>query len=126
MSNSPFNLVVIAMSLTSGLVDLAYDLVKVDKGKVSVVSVGKLTMTDSEGKNEHSYVVPAESKVTLNDKEAKLTDLKAGDAVSVTTGMEGEVTLVAAVRTKSPNDKSLDSHTLPPTAAIRIHSTTHR
>jgi hypothetical protein len=78
------------------------DTEKIDRGKVASVAVGKLVMTDSEGKNEHAYVVPAEAKVMLNDQEAKLTDLKAGDAVTVTIGMEGEVITVAAKRTKSP------------------------
>lgn len=73
---------------------------KTDKGIVSVVTVGKLTMTDSEGKNEHAYVIPIEAKVTLNDREAKITDLQKGDAVTVTMGMEGEVVNVAAKRTK--------------------------
>jgi formylmethanofuran dehydrogenase subunit D len=78
------------------------DLEKTDRGKVKSVSVGKLVMTDSEGKNEHAYVVPAGAKVTLNEQETKLTDLTAGDAVVVTIGMEGEVISIAAKRTKSP------------------------
>lgn len=75
---------------------------KTDKGIVVSVSVGKLVMTDSEGKNEHAYVIPMEAKVMLNDREAKITDLEKGDAVTVTMGREGEVMTVAAKRTKKP------------------------
>lgn len=78
---------------------------KTDRGIVSSVSVGKLVMTDSEGKNEHAYVIPMEAKVTLNTKEAKLTDLQKGDAVTVSIGTEGEVISVAATRTKTPASK---------------------
>ncbi len=73
---------------------------KTDRGIISAVTVAKLTMTDSEGKNEHAYVIPMEAKVMLNDKEAKITDLQKGDAVTVTMGLEGEVVSVSAKRTK--------------------------
>lgn len=78
---------------------------KTDKGIVASVSVGKLVMTDSEGKNEHAYVIPMEAKVMLNDREAKITDLEKGDAVTVTMGREGEVMTVSAKRTKKPPTK---------------------
>lgn len=78
---------------------------KTDKGIISSVSVGKLVMTDSEGKNEHAYVIPMEAKVMLNDREAKITDLQKGDAVTVSLGMEGEVLTVSAKRTTKPPAK---------------------
>jgi phosphohistidine swiveling domain-containing protein len=78
---------------------------KTDKGIITSVSVGKLMMTDSEGKNEHAYVIPMEAKVMLNDREAKITDLEKGDAVTVTMGREGEVMTVSAKRTKKPPTK---------------------
>jgi phosphohistidine swiveling domain-containing protein len=82
---------------------------KTDKGIVASVSVGKLVMTDSEGKNEHAYVIPMEAKVTLNTAEAKLTDLQKGDAVTVSMGAEGEVLTVAATRTKKPAHPGIGS-----------------
>jgi hypothetical protein len=88
------------ISCVALLIDGVFVLEKTDRGIVSAVTVAKLTMTDREGKNEHSYVIPIEAKVTLNDKEAKITDLQKGDAVTVTIGMEGEVVTVAAKRTK--------------------------
>ena len=44
-------------------------------------------MTDTAGK-EHSHTVPTGTKITIDGKEGKLTDLKKGDEVSVT--MEGD------------------------------------
>jgi formylmethanofuran dehydrogenase subunit D len=58
---------------------------------------GKLVMSDKDNK-EHSHAVPATAKITLNNKSAKLGDLKKGDAVKVTTGDNGEVTAIAATR----------------------------
>ena len=54
----------------------------------TVVSVGdhKLTMTDSKDKKEHSHEIGANTKITLNGKEAKLSDLRKGDKIKVTTG----------------------------------------
>lgn len=83
---------------------------KTDKGIISSVSVGKIMMTDSEGKNERGYIVPMEAKVVLNNREAKLTDFEKGDAVVVTVGMEGEVIKVAATRTKKPSTNLSSSH----------------
>ena len=60
------------------------------EGKVVKVEVGKLTMTDKEGKNQHTHAVPATAKITLDGKEAKLEDLKAGAKVKVTTEKVGD------------------------------------
>src|SRR4051812_35151847 len=69
-------------------------------GKVVSVSEGKLTMTDSSGKNEHSHMIGATAKITLDGKDAKLADLKAGDQIKVTQDEAGKVTAVAAKREK--------------------------
>ena len=54
------------------------------EGKIVKVEAGKLTMSDKDGKNEHTHAIPADAKITLDGKEAKLTDLKAGTKVKVT------------------------------------------
>ena len=56
------------------------------EGKVVKAEAGKLTMTDKDGKNEHTHAVPAGAKVTCDGKACKLEDLKAGCSVKV--GME--------------------------------------
>lgn len=73
---------------------------KTHEGSVVSVAAGKLVMVDKEGKNEHSHVVPATAKVTLDGKSAKLTDLQKGDAIKVTTEDEGNVVAIAATRSK--------------------------
>ena len=55
------------------------------EGKVVKVDGTKLTMTDKEGKNQHTHTIPADAKITLDGKEAKLEDLKVGAKVKVTT-----------------------------------------
>lgn len=71
---------------------------KTHEGKVVSVSEGKLTMSDNDGKNEHSHVIAATTKITLDGRAAKLADLTKGDSVKVTTGADGKVTMVDAKR----------------------------
>ena len=55
------------------------------QGKVVETSAGKLVMTDMEGKKPHPMEVPSSATITRDGKESKLTDLKAGDTITVTT-----------------------------------------
>src|SRR5262245_60015216 len=71
---------------------------KTHEGKVVSVAEGKLVMSDKAGQNEHTHMVPATAKVTIDGKAAKLADLKKGDAVAVTTDAGGKVLSVAANR----------------------------
>ena len=66
----------------------------------TVVSVGahKLTMTGTDSKAEHSHDVAADATVTLNGKDAKLSDLKKGDHVKVTLGADKKATKIEAKR----------------------------
>ena len=54
-------------------------------GVVVSAADGKLTMTDKDGKNEHSHDVAADAKISCDGKECKLEDLKKGTSVKVTT-----------------------------------------
>jgi hypothetical protein len=54
-------------------------------GVVVSAADGKLTMTDKDGKNEHSHDVAADAKISCDGKECKLEDLKKGCTVKVTT-----------------------------------------
>ncbi len=73
---------------------------KTHEGLVVSAATGKLIMVDKDGKNEHTHMVGATAKVTLDGKEAKLADLKKGDAVKVTTDDAGKVLAIAATRAK--------------------------
>jgi len=54
------------------------------KGKVVEAGGGKLTMTDMEGKNQHSHEVPSDATILCDGKKCGLEDLKAGSTVKVT------------------------------------------
>jgi hypothetical protein len=88
-------MVVFVLSLVAGYTQAAD---KIHDGTVVSVAEGKLVMSDKDGKNEHTHAIGATCKITLNGKEAKLADLKKGDAVKVTAGDDGKVTAVAATR----------------------------
>jgi len=77
---------------------------KTHEGKVVSVAEGKLVMSDKDGKNEHTHKITATAKVMLGGKPVKLTDLKKGDSIKVTTSPEGEVTMVDATRASAPTN----------------------
>jgi hypothetical protein len=58
---------------------------KVHEGKIVKAEKGQLTMTDKDGKNEHTHFIPADATLTCDGKQCKLEDLKAGYSVKVTT-----------------------------------------
>jgi len=74
---------------------------KTHEGTVVSAAESKLVMTDKAGKNEHTHMLDAATKVTLDGKAAKITDLHKGDLVKVTTGDGGKVSAVAATRAAS-------------------------
>ena len=71
---------------------------KTHEGTVVSAAEGKLVMADKEGKNEHTHMLTATTKVTLDGKTAKITDLHQGDMVKVTTDEGGKVASVDAKR----------------------------
>lgn len=60
------------------------------EGLVVKVADGKLTMTDKDGKKEHTHNLAKDARITLDGKAAKLEDLKKGFKVKVTTEGKGE------------------------------------
>jgi hypothetical protein len=74
------SLAALALGVFASGTALAED--KVHDGTVVKVADGKLTM--KSGKDEHTHDVGADAKVSLDGKEAKLTDLKEGQQVKVT------------------------------------------
>jgi hypothetical protein len=71
------------------------------QGKVVETSTGKLVMTDMDGKKEHPMEVSASALVTRDGKESKLTDLKAGDTITVTTHTKDGKAMVTKVEAKA-------------------------
>jgi hypothetical protein len=68
------------------------------EGTVVSVSDGKLVMSGKDATDEHTHDVGATATITLNGKEAKLTDLKKGDKVKVTMGADKKVSKIEARR----------------------------
>lgn len=75
------------------------------EGIVVKAGEGKLTMTDKEGKKEHTHLVPKDTKITCDGKECKLDDLKKGFPVKVTTekraATTGEKDVAVKIEAKS-------------------------
>ena len=67
------------------------------EGKVVKVDGAKLTMTDKEGKNEHTHVVPADAKITFDGKAATLADLKPGSKVKVVIEKKDDKIMIVSV-----------------------------
>ena len=91
---------IVSVAVLAMATSAVYAADKTHEGKVVSVAEGKLTMTDNDGKNEHNHAIAATAKITLDGKEAKLADLKKGDAIKVTQDDAGKVTAVAATRAK--------------------------
>jgi len=71
------------------------------EGKIVKIEGNKLTMSDKEGKNEHTHTHAPAAKVTCDAKECKLADLKPGIMVKVTTKKgDKETALKVEARTK--------------------------
>ncbi len=71
------------------------------QGKVVETSAGKLTMTDVEGKNQHTMDVPTTAAVTRDGKTVPLADLKPGDTITVTTAKSGTTMAVTKIEAKA-------------------------
>lgn len=77
----------------------------VHEGKVVSVANGKLTMTDKDGKNEHSHMVPDDATITCDGKTCKLDDLTKDCWVSVTREKRGDAMIVTKVTAKKNKDR---------------------
>ena len=74
------------------------------KGKVKTVNGDKneFVMTDAAGKDV-TILLDKTGKVFINDKAGKLTDLQAGDLVTVTCEIKNQQHIASEVRATSKN-----------------------
>jgi hypothetical protein len=70
------------------------------QGKVVEVGAGKLTMTDMAGKNQHSHEVATDAAISCEGKKCGLSDVKAGDMVTVTTDTKDGKTMATKIEAK--------------------------
>lgn len=57
-------------------------------------------MTDTAGKNQHTHEVAADAAISCEGKTCGLTDLKAGDTITVTLDKKGDKTVVTKIEAK--------------------------
>jgi len=98
MLRRTFLVAVSALALAIWAAPSAFAADNTHDGTVVSVAEGKLTMTATGSKDEHSHPVAADAHITLNGKEAKLTDLKKGDKIKVTLGSDKKATKIEATR----------------------------
>jgi hypothetical protein len=67
------------------------------QGKVVKAGSGKLTMTDQTDHKRHTMKIPADATISRDGATAKLTDLKPGDMVTVTTEKKQKKDMVTKV-----------------------------
>lgn len=91
---------VLAFAFSPALVLAEEEKAGTHEGKVVKAEAGKLTMTDKEGKKEHTHAVPASAKVSCDGKDCKLEELKAGCTVKVTTEKKDDKVVVTKVEAK--------------------------
>lgn len=91
------SLVVVGLGATLAVAADPAEGTKTHAGVVVSAADGKLTMSMSDG-SEHSHLIGANVAITIDGEAAKLTDLKKGDKISVTTDKESQVTAVSCMR----------------------------
>jgi hypothetical protein len=77
----------------------------IHEGTLVKVDGDQLTMTDKQGKNEHTHTVAANAKVTCDAKECKLADLKPGAKLKLTTKDGDKTTALKVEATTDKKDK---------------------
>jgi hypothetical protein len=95
-------LAALSLALWAGGIATADDAAKpgTHQGMVVKAADGQLTMSDKDGKEQHTHVVAIDAKITRDGKEAKLEDLKPGDQVRVTAEKKGDKTMVTKIEAK--------------------------
>lgn len=91
--------VVVAAILISG-VSLADD--EVHEGKVLSVGTNSITVSDEKDGDNDTFTVTSDTKITMNGKPAKLTDLHAGDRAKVTATQKGDKLVAKEIAARSP------------------------
>jgi sporulation protein YlmC with PRC-barrel domain len=76
------------------------------EGQVVSVRGDELTMTDETGLVQHSHQVGSNVSITVDGREARLSDLKKGQLIKVTTTDEDGVSVVVSIEAVRKNKKN--------------------
>jgi hypothetical protein len=91
---------VLALTLCVFGVALADDKANPHEGIVVKAGEGKLTMTDKDGKNEHTHQVARDAQITCDGKQCRLEDLKQGFQIKVTVEKRGNLETATKIEAK--------------------------
>ena len=95
-----FVLAAVAAMVAWGVPALADEKEGTHEGKVVKAEKGTLTMTDKDGKKEHTHAIGADAKISCDGKDCKLEELKPGTMVKVTAEKKGDKVVVTKVEGK--------------------------
>ena len=101
----PLFVAALALVLLAGAPVLAADKDNTHEGVVVKAGEHKLTMTDKDGKNAHTHDVDKDAKISCDGKDCKLTDLKTGLKILVTTDDTNRaIRIQAFLKTEPPKN----------------------
>ena len=93
-------LAVVSLVVMCSRVALADD--EIHEGKVLSVSTNSITVNDVKDGDNDTIEVTSETKITLNGKPAKLTEIQAGDRAKVTATAKGTKLVAKEISARSP------------------------
>src|SRR5262245_18203657 len=91
-------LVLFALSLIFGLAGVG--LADEAKGKFKEALADKETFVVTQGDQDQTYKLGDKAKILINDRESALTDLKAGDNVTVTWQLQNDRRIASMITCK--------------------------
>src|SRR5262245_57531287 len=95
MKNSPLSSCSLRLSMESGTTGYSTECTGVE-----VIFAKNLTMTDTAGQHQHSHEVAADAAISCDGKPCGLTDLKAGDTITVTLDKKGDEMVATKIEAK--------------------------
>jgi hypothetical protein len=84
---------------------LADDKEGTHEGLLVKASNNQVTMTDMNGKNEHTHDVSPNAAITCDGKQCKLDDLEKGCTIKVTLERKEDKMMVTKIEAKKEKDK---------------------
>jgi hypothetical protein len=75
---------------------------EVHEGKVLSVGTNSITVTDEKDGDNDTFTVDSGTKITMNGRPAKLSDLHAGDRAKVTAAQKADKLVAKEIAGRSP------------------------